>query len=231
MDFNFHNNPHPPQMPPVSTAGGAMDLDEVREAMAVYDKQIDGMVAQAEALKIIDDDSNATAVSMAAQAKRLNNAIEDARTGFVKPHNEFVKQVNGLAKVYQGRFGAIEAGLKRKISVYSQEKELERRKQEEAARKAQAEIQAKIDAEAKAAGVEPVKIEAPAVPVQSRVVRTEAGSASQRKVWKFEVTDPAAVPRSYLLVDEKSIREAVKMGVREISGVRIYEETETVIRA
>lgn len=230
MNFNFHETAQGTQMPPAPAPGGDL-MAPVREALAAYDEQIDKMVALAEAMEIKDDASNEQAVRMAAQAKRLNGAIEDARTAFVKPHNEHVKQVNCLSKVYQGRLAQIETGLKRKISVYSQEKELERRKQEEAARKAQAEVQAKINAEAKAAGVEPVKIEAPAVPAQDKVVRTEAGTASQRKVWKFEVMDPAAVPRAYLLVDEKSIREAVKMGVREIPGVRIYEETETIIRA
>jgi hypothetical protein len=30
------------------------------------------------------------------------------------------------------------------------------------------------------------------------------------------------VPRAYLIVDEKKIREAIKMGVTEIPGIRIF---------
>lgn len=51
-----------------------------------------------------------------------------------------------------------------------------------------------------------------------------------RKVWKFEVLDPDEVPRKYLVVDEKLVRDAVKVGIRDIGGVRIYEETEIALR-
>lgn len=53
---------------------------------------------------------------------------------------------------------------------------------------------------------------------------------STRKVWKAEVIDDAAVPRDYLVVDEKAIRAAVKSGVREIPGVRIYSVDEMAVR-
>lgn len=42
---------------------------------------------------------------------------------------------------------------------------------------------------------------------------------------KFEITDENAVARMYCSPDESKIREAIKNGVLEIGGVRIYEET------
>ena len=44
------------------------------------------------------------------------------------------------------------------------------------------------------------------------------------------VVDPMTVPREYLVVDEKAIRAAVRAGVREIAGVRIYEDVEMAVR-
>ena len=43
--------------------------------------------------------------------------------------------------------------------------------------------------------------------------------------------DAALVPREYLIVDEKQIRQAVRDGVREIPGVRIEQVDELAVRA
>lgn len=53
---------------------------------------------------------------------------------------------------------------------------------------------------------------------------------STRKVWKHTVTDPAAVPRQFLVVDEKAIRQAIRDGVREIPGVEIKQVDEMAVR-
>lgn len=102
------------------------------------------------------------------------------------------------------------------------------------AKKAEAErLEAVRKAEEEAAKIAVVAptVVAPVVQEAAKVTRTESGSASQRKVWAFEVVDPAAVPREYLMVDQAQIRDAVKMGVRAIDGVRIFEEVKTVFRS
>lgn len=45
-----------------------------------------------------------------------------------------------------------------------------------------------------------------------------------KKVWKFQVEEAGLVPREYLMVDERLIRQAIAGGVREIPGVRVYED-------
>ena len=63
---------------------------------------------------------------------------------------------------------------------------------------------------------------APSTPAAT--VRSSIGTATVRKVWTFELTDQQLVPRAYLSVNEPAIREAVRAGVREIPGVRIYQD-------
>lgn len=53
---------------------------------------------------------------------------------------------------------------------------------------------------------------------------------SRRMVWRHTVTDPAAVPREYCEVSDKSIRQAVRDGVREIPGVKIEQVPEMAVR-
>jgi hypothetical protein len=78
--------------------------------------------------------------------------------------------------------------------------------------------------------VEPIVILPPVI-LPKPVLRTESGTlAYQVRSWKHEVTDESLVPRHYMAIDEKKIREAIDMGLRELPGVRIYEEVETRFR-
>lgn len=231
MNFNLSDVPtdiFEPTPPPAFR--DPYDMDPVRRNLDPYMGKISAMHDQAQALTVTDDDTLTTAAEMAGQSKGLAKAIEDARKRFVADPNAYIKAVNGLAKSVTEKLAAIENGLKRKIGDYQTRKELERRKAEEGARRQAAELQKKLDAEAKAANVEPVKVEAPAVPRPQTMVRTSEGTAYQHKEWKFEVESDADVPREYLMVDHARIRQAVKDGIRNIPGVRIFEHTETRFR-
>ena len=226
--------PMPPpataEFSPPPTPRNPFDMTPVKAALAPYMERIQTMRSEADAVAIASDADNTRAVEMGLQAKKLKDAIEKARKEFVSDPNEFVKSVNSLAKSYTEALAAIETGLKRKIGDYQTRKELERRKAEEEQRRQAAELQAKLDAEAKAANVEPVKIEAPAVPKAAGPVRTAEGASYQVTVKNFEIQDEAAIPREYLAVDHAKIRQAVKDGIANIPGVRIYETSETRFR-
>ena len=56
-------------------------------------------------------------------------------------------------------------------------------------------------------------------------------TSSLRPSWKYEVVDPAAEPREYLVLDDQKIRAAIKSGVRQIVGLRIFEHAETRFRS
>lgn len=50
------------------------------------------------------------------------------------------------------------------------------------------------------------------------------------KRWVFEVTDEQQVPRAYLQVNEKKIKEEIAAGARNIPGVRIYQDESISLR-
>jgi len=54
-------------------------------------------------------------------------------------------------------------------------------------------------------------------------------TSNVRKVWDFEIENPSAVPAEFMQVNEKAVREAVRKGVREIPGIKIFQKTVTVI--
>jgi uncharacterized membrane protein YqiK len=132
--------------------------------------------------------------------------------------------------------------LQRKLREEAEE--ANRKAREEAARiaeeaaRARAASQAEIDAarkkaeeEAKRNEIEAPTVMAPVIPEVQKVTHTETGTSSyQVKSWKAEIINEAEVPREYCSPDMRKINDAVKMGAREVKGVRIYEETSTRFR-
>jgi len=97
--------------------------------------------------------------------------------------------------------------MQEKISAQQKElEELERRK---------------IEQDIALAMIEPVK----------KTARTVSGAkATFKQTWTFEVLEPyaenfAKIPRDYLCVDERAVKNAIAAGVREIAGMRIYQKT------
>jgi hypothetical protein len=64
----------------------------------------------------------------------------------------------------------------------------------------------------------------PTVEAPAKTVHTAAGKVTMRSVWKAEVIDFNLLPDEYKVADEVKIGKVVRAGVRQIPGVRIYEE-------
>lgn len=72
-------------------------------------------------------------------------------------------------------------------------------------------------------------IETPVTAIAAPVVKMtpKVAGISMRKTWQFRITNPNAIPRQYLVVDESKIRGVVRaLGqAANIPGVDVYEET------
>lgn len=263
---------------PVTSPG--MSLVAVKPQFLQYVARVDSMVADAANIEITDEESLKFAVALGGEAKKIAKAIEAKRKDVTAEASDFVDSVNSFCKMFVEKLVAnpkktngacIEIALKGKITAYQSRIELERRKQEEFARKAAADLQAKLDAEAAEANrkareeaarkaeeearakkasdaeIEAAKkkaeeeaakheiqapiVSAPIIPVQENVTRTETGTSShQVKTWKCYVESPDLVPREYCEPVGRLLNNAVKMGVREIPGCRIVEESDTRFR-
>ncbi len=236
LDFNVALNTHTDQdhiettnVPPPA-ARDPFDLAPVRQGLKKYEDEITRAKQTATDHQVVDDDSNRTAIEMASQAKRLGKTIEDVRKDKIRPYQEYVKGVNNLAKVYTEMLDTIERTLKGKINAWLTKQKLEKLEAERRAQEAARELQAKLDAESAEKGLPQVEVPLPVLPQKTEPVRTEEGSASQRKVWKWKISDPAAIPREYLQVDTVAVNSAVRAGARTIPGIEIYQEENVQIR-
>lgn len=128
------------------------------------------------------------------------------------------EEAQRLADQKQAEADALAAKAKTK----AQREAADRAADEAAAAKSEAVVAADI-AEAVTA---PVDIQA-----QSSVTRSAGGAAVGVTMrWTFEVQDAQAVPREFLAVNEQAIRAAVRDGVREIPGVRIFQDASLSVR-
>ena len=66
--------------------------------------------------------------------------------------------------------------------------------------------------------------------VQSKEMCVEDGKLTKVKKWVWELGDENAVPREYLSLNEKKIDEAIKQGVRNIPGIKVFEKEEITMR-
>jgi len=231
MRFSEALDSEPKKKAPPPAVIEPLDVEAAKEQLKPYKAKIDEMVEMAKAHEVADDESDKQAVAMAGEAKKLFNRIEGLRKDIVEDPNQFVRSVNNLAKEYNKPLKEIENDLKRKSGHYKYKKEQERREQERKAQEEAAKLQAKLDKEAKKKKIEPVVVPVPVMPKQDSVTRAETGASSHiRKQWKGEIVEPEKVPREYCVPSQQLINQAVKQGIREIPGVKIWEDISSVIR-
>lgn len=141
----------------------------------------------------------------------MKKKIEEKRKFFVQPLNEQVKKINEMFKGYSQPLDEADRIIRAKMLDF-------RRKQEEKIKKEAERLakENKMKGEAKKEFIEEV--------MASTEVAKQTENTTIKKVWTFEILDEAKVPRQFLIVSETKIREAIRNGVREIPGIRIFEE-------
>jgi hypothetical protein len=186
------------------------------------------LLAQATYITINCPEADAEAKELLIHAKKAGNRIEALRKRWTAPLFQQKKLIDDDFKVLAEPVAEAERILRAKLSTYGRE-------QAEASAAALRAAQARAEVEALRQRAEnpdimpaPPVVLVPAAP--ERVTRTESGTVTMRQVWKFELVAPDELPREYLMPDERAIREAVKDGVRDIPGVRIYSDDVAVVR-
>lgn len=234
------------------------DPAPLSELFSRFEARIDDMRAQAAAVKVVDQDSHDTALTMIGEAKQVANKIEAERKRVKAPYFEMGKRIDGFANPLVGALRDIAAGLESAIRPWAIEQDRKRRAAEaearrlaeEARRKAEAEARAKSEAAAIEAAQnnlpppppEPIVMPpVPEVPTETRS-RVETATASVDLEWTADVVDLAVLLAVPDLVEarEKELLKAatpwvnaqVKAGRREIPGVSIYqtEKVKTRVR-
>jgi hypothetical protein len=224
-----------------------MEEDDITK-FRQWKKEAEMIVATATAGPLATIEERANLVATMGRGAIANRELENLRHKIVDPMNAEVRAINALFNEATDLLDALRVRGGQRLKAFDQEQKAAYdrnwqealRRQEEAARK-EAEAQARADAtsdpvqrqealaQAEAASREQTAayLDTPREPAKH--VRTEDGSAIQKRKWTFEIVDAALVPRTFCTPDLDHIRAAVKAGVREIAGVNIYEDVNYAI--
>jgi hypothetical protein len=139
-----------------------------------------------------------------AEVRRQIEAVEQRRTAITKPLNEAKRSVDALFKPLQETLAACLKCTNDRLTAYAAG---QRAAQDQALK--QVELGARTEsilAVAHGGG--------PALPA----------SVVERSTWTFEVEDDTKVPPQFMCVDRSAVTIAVRQGVRDIPGIRIFQE-------
>ena len=206
-------------------------IEPIQKELAKYKPKLATLEKQAKDLKVIDQETFQAAIDGAGTAKGFIKAIKGRIAEITNPFREFNTKVGNLAGVFTKPLQTVAQEFSRKSGDYQYQQELALKKQEKLIAEEAVKLQKKLDAQSEKLGVE-APIVAEVKPKKAETVIPTAGGHSQhlRKQWVGEIEDPKKIPHEYCVPDQKLINQAVKMGTREIPGVKIYEKVSAVHR-
>lgn len=165
------------------------------------------MTQQAESIQVATTEQEEQAYTTLTQIKQTIKTIEDKRKEIVDPLNASLKATNAMFKKLSEPFVAADRIIRDKVMDFRQlqeekaQKELERRQ--------------KIQEAHAVKGHETHEIAVPEVKVSQQTVTA--------KRWTFEVVNVNKVPKEYLVLDSAAVNKAIRNGVREIDGLKIFQ--------
>lgn len=199
--------------------------DTQKQEIATIEKVNTGIIAQAE----IQEVKNQGDVDLTNKILKLISeqirVVEEKRKSFTAPLNWSLKEINTTFKAITNPLQTAKNILSNKVMAWRQ-KEQEKIRIEQARIEKEEERRRKIQEAHEKQGHEVSK---PVIMTRPEPLKVK-DTTTTRKVWKFKITDSAKVPREYMIIDDGKIREAVRNGIREIEGIKIYQEEIIVIR-
>jgi hypothetical protein len=202
-------------------------FEQIESLPAVQDavRAIDALSNMATDYRVEDDAAYRDAADDLKRIKAAAKALEDARTGAVKPLNDEVKAINGWFAAPKQKLDATERAIKAAITRYADEQARIRREEQkrldEAARlERQRAEQAAAAARAKAA-TEAAELQRRADEAAAAGRAAEAAKLAQRAETKIETADAKAA-----VLDEVAATVVAPIAHREapkVSGVSMRE--------
>ncbi|MDB4726189.1 hypothetical protein OAF54_02040 [bacterium] len=211
--------------PLIEETPNVFDLEIAKSKMNA--ESIKDLFEKAEAFYVESDEEAKQGVSLAMQSRKLYNAIEKTRKEIVRPHLDFQRAVKEYADGFSGALKKIEKGILSKVEGFQKEKEKEAARLHAIKVKKEQEERKRIEEANKKTEL---KISVPTVPTPApyiaapQRIAVEDGTSTTENVWKFEVNDASIVPREYLIIDDRAIKQSIKAGIRSIPGVTVYSE-------
>jgi len=146
--------------------------------------------------------------------------IEEKRKSFTSPLNKSLKEINATFKAITEPINEAKQGLTTRLMGWRTAEQARIRQEQEKARKEE-ERRRKIQESHAAKGH---KVKEDITPVSEPTPFGVIDNTKTQFRWTYEIEDEAMIPRQYLQVNGPAITKAVRDGVRDIPGVKIYQK-------
>ena len=173
--------------------------------------------------------------------KKAIAGIDEERKKYTTPLLTLKKKVDDLFKPFSTKLEALKKQLEKPMLVFQEAEEkrqqawLEEKKQKEIEEMKQ--TQAKLEETAAETNSETViemavNVETETKKIENREVKAkvkvsgEVATTYVKKTWVYDIVDEKLVPNEYLSLDDKKVKAALKLNVREIKGLKIYQKTD-----
>ena len=185
-------------------------MEVSKKELQVLEKQVSPLVSQADGYKIDSVEAVDEASIFLKKVRDTERSIEAKRLEFTQPLNQSLRAINATFKKLKEPLFQARMLLTGKI-VEWKTAERERLEKEEARRRKIQEAHEKKGHEVKA----PIVLDRP---------DNKIGNTQTRKVWTFEVIDFSKVSDQFKAIDRSAVMTAIRLGVREEKGLKIFQE-------
>ena len=150
--------------------------------------------------------------------------MEEKRKSFTAPLNQSLKEINETFKQMALPVNEAKTALSNRLMLWRRHEQS--RIDEERAKAVREEERRRKIQEAHAAKGHVVKEDI--TPVAKPIPFSVNDTTKTRLTWTYEIEDDTKIPRDYLTVNGPAITQAVRAGVRDIPGVKIYQKETAV---
>lgn len=181
------------------------------------------------------------------ELKQYTKTIKDNKTADLKPLKDGIKKLEDKYNIPLALLAEADAIIRDKMNKYLND-ELKRRAEAEAEAKRQAEELAlkqaleleevkkqalnydPITARAMVSSLEDKQNQLINQTAKAEVVNLSTENNIVSKVWDFELVDISSVPQEFIILNDKAVRQAIREGVREIKGLKIFQKARVSIK-
>lgn len=178
-----------------------------------------------------DDKGFAELGEMLGKIKIYQKQIDQVVKKYTQPAEDYIGTIKSFAAVIVQHLKSAQVSLEMKGGRYVQQKQLAEREAEKRARAEAEAFQKKLDEEAKARGVEPIKIEtAPVIKPQAEKIKTGAGTMTIKPQTIAEIINPKSralfdyvlkvKKEQYIKLANQALNIAIKSGIEKMAGVK-----------
>lgn len=201
----------------------------------------------AKSVKVTDAISYDKTVLFLKEVSQKKKDFKAQRDRYVKPMKDSIKAIDDKLQEPIKLLESVEATIRNTLNTYlaevqKQEQErlaIERKKAEEEAlkeidnlesMKSQATEYDDVTAKAIQRTIENKQNKAIEATANEATINLSTSNASVSMMWDFEIINKAQIPLEFLKVDEVAIRNAIRTGERNISGVSIFQKPQISLR-